>query len=114
MAQRTTITLTDDLDGGDATQTITFGYQGRQFDIDLSDKNAAKLERALEPFIGAARKSALTGGAASGRRLGGRRGVRSDVDPKVVREWARANGVDVPARGRISASVVEQFRAAGN
>lgn len=34
-------------------------------------------------------------------------------DPRVVRAWARSAGLTVPARGRIPASVVDAWRAAG-
>lgn len=114
MAQRTTVTLTNDLDGGDAAQTLTFAYEGKSYEIDLSDRNAAKLERALQPFISAGRKSSSNVTLLAGRRSSRRGSVASNVDPKAVREWAQANGVEVSARGRVSGAVVEQFKAAGN
>ena len=39
MAQQTTVTLTDDLDGGKAAETVTFGLDGRIYEIDLSRKD---------------------------------------------------------------------------
>ena len=56
MAQQTTVTLTDDLDGGKAAETVTFGLDGRVYEIDLSKKNAAALRKALGEFTASARR----------------------------------------------------------
>ena len=106
MASRTLVILEDDLDGGEATQTVQLGYRGAQYEIDLSDKNADKLAKVLEPFLDA------------GRRLGGRkrsttRGTASaDASTADIREWAVANGYEVSTRGRVSAAVREAYSAA--
>jgi len=111
MAQQTTVTLIDDLDGGKAEETITFGLDGTVFEIDLSKKNAASLRKALAPFKDAARKAPSASAAKSAR---GRRpaATRSRQDLTAVREWAVANGFDIAARGRLSAKVVEAYEAA--
>ena len=57
MAQQTTVRFIDDLDGSDASGTFDFAIDGRQYQIDLSDENAAKLRDALAPYVGAARKA---------------------------------------------------------
>ena len=64
MAQQTTVRFIDDLDGSDAVGTFDFSLEGRSYQIDLSDDNAAKLRAALTPFIDAARKA---DGPSSGR-----------------------------------------------
>ena len=64
MAQQTTVRFIDDLDGSDASGTFDFSLEGRQYQIDLSDENAAKLRDALAPYVGAARKA---GGRGRGR-----------------------------------------------
>ncbi len=117
MAQKTIVHLIDDLDGSEATQTVEFGHQGKTYKLDLSDQNAAELEEALAPYIAAAQN--VAGVTGSGRR-GGRRaaapqqrsGDSKNYDPKEVRAWAQSNGLEVPARGRIPGSVLEQFKAA--
>ena len=116
MARHTIEKLIDDLDGSEATRTVEFSYQGKTYALDLNDKNAAELEEALAPYIAAAGKA---GTAQSGRgRGGGRRAAaqspdgKPDYNAKDLRAWAEANGVDVPARGRIPGKVIEQFRAA--
>lgn len=111
MARREMVVVTDDLDGTEGAQTYTFSYQGAQYEVDLGGKNAAKLEKALSPYIEAGRK--LGGGG--GRRQAGRRSSgRSGSDAAAVREWARANNIQVPERGRIPQTVRDQYAAASN
>ncbi len=108
MAQKVHIVLEDDLDGSEATQTVTFALDGTSYEIDLNDKNAGKLRDALAPYLGHARKS-------SGPRRAGRRSsapAESGSSAKEIRDWARSNGHQVPERGRIPASVREAFEAA--
>ena len=100
MAQKVTIALEDDLDGGPADETVRFGLGGAEYEIDLSAKNAAALRKRLAPFIEHARKAGRT--AASRQRSGD------------IRAWAKEHGIAVSERGRIPASVVEQYRAAAN
>lgn len=111
MAQKVQILLTDDIDGSEASRTIEFSYDGTSYEIDLSDKNADALRDALAEYIAAGRK------VASGRRSGG--GTRtktrsSNGGPAAseIREWARANGMEVPERGRVSAEVRKAYEAA--
>src|SRR3982751_4506058 len=61
MAKRQVVTITDDIDGREGAETVTFAYAGRSYEIDLREKNRTKLEKALEPFIGAARRAADSG-----------------------------------------------------
>ncbi|WP_438856320.1 histone-like nucleoid-structuring protein Lsr2 [Agromyces sp. M3QZ16-3] len=105
MAKRVVETLIDDLDGSDADRTLSFAFDGDQYSIDLSSANVDKLEAALAPYIGAARKTAGRGGAA--RRRGG---APAGGDTKDAREWLRANGHQVSDRGRIPAPLMELYR----
>jgi hypothetical protein len=106
MAQKVNIVLVDDLDGSDATQTVTFGLDGATYEIDLNDANAAALREALSGYVGHARK--VTGGSRRGRKAAS----TSSASTKDVREWARAQGMDVSERGRISAEVQQAYDAA--
>lgn len=114
MAQQTTITLTDDIDGGKAVETVSFALDGRSYEIDLNKKNAAALRKALGDFTAAARKvrsgSRPAGGRAGKAAASG--GTASGVDARAVREWAQENGITVSARGRVPAEIVEQYQAA--
>ena len=109
MASRTIVELTDDVDGKPATETLRFGLDGREYEIDLSEKNAKTLRKALEPWTAAARR-------VSGRRTtpGTATRVETGVDNAAVRAWAASNGIELSARGRLSKDVIEQYRAAGN
>lgn len=108
MAQQTTVTLTDDLDGTKAAETVRFGLDGRSYEIDLNKRNAAALRKALGEFTAAARK--VRGGRAASKPAAPAAPVK--VDAKAVREWAAANGITVSARGRIPSDVVEKYEAA--
>ena len=109
MAQKVNIVLVDDLDGSDANETVSFGLDGTNYEIDLNDKNAAALREALAGFVGHARK--VTGGTRARR---GRARAASTTGPSAgeLREWGRANGFEVSDRGRVSAEVREAYEAA--
>jgi hypothetical protein len=106
MAQKVHITLEDDLDGGEASETVSFGLDGKTYEIDLNDKNAAALRNALAKYVGAARRSG------SGRAAATRRRTQLGTSAREIRDWARSQGHKVPERGRIPADVREAFEAA--
>lgn len=111
MATQIQTLLIDDLDGGEAKETITFGIDGSGYEIDLNDKNAKKLRAALTPFAENARKAvAVT--SARGRRSGTTRARTNREQSAEIRAWALAHGITVSARGRIASTVVEQYNAA--
>jgi Lsr2 len=105
MARKITVELQDDLDGGPADETVRFGLDGSEYEIDLSKKNAAAFRRKLAPFIDHARKA----GRGQRRRLGRTAAGRERTGD--IRAWARDQGIAVSERGRIPASVVEQYQA---
>ena len=113
MAKQVITVLTDDLDGTDADRTVEFGLDGVNYTIDLSDKNAGKLRKALEPYLSAGTR--IGRGRVEGR--GGRQtsaaASRSNRDQnQAIREWAGKNGYEVSERGRIPSSIVEAFHQA--
>lgn len=108
MAQKVNIILVDDIDGSDASETVTFGLDGVTYEIDLNDSNAAALREALSSYVGHARK---VSGAGS-RRTGGRRAAGGSSNAKAVREWARAQGHEVSDRGRVPADIQRAYDAA--
>ncbi|ANY09627.1 histone-like nucleoid-structuring protein Lsr2 [Pseudonocardia sp. HH130630-07] len=112
MAQQTTITLIDDLDGSEAEEQVEFGVDGRTYAIDLSSANAERLRDFLAPFVAAARR-ANTGrrsGTGSGAPTGSSAAERAAN--RAVREWAIAQGMQISERGRIPSSVVSAYRNA--
>lgn len=109
MAQKIHILLEDDLDGSEASETVSFGLDGTSYEIDLNDKNAGSLRDALSTYVGHGRKV-----GAAPRRSAKKSGAGSDMgaSAREVRDWARSNGHDVPDRGRVSADVRAAFEAA--
>jgi len=56
MAQKVTVSLVDDLSGAQADETVSFGLDGKSYEIDLSSKNATSCARRLTDYVTAARK----------------------------------------------------------
>lgn len=105
MAKRMHVVLEDDLDGSEATQSLSFTMDGVEYEIDVNDEHAAQLREAFAPWVGAA------------RRVGGRKNTRSATSSTKgelvqIREWARAQGMQVSERGRISTEVRDAYAAA--
>jgi len=114
MAQRVQVVLTDDVDGGVAEETVSFGVDGSSFEIDLSGANAEKLRNAFAPYVGAARCPGRTG-RGRGRSGSGAPPAavrRESGGNAAIREWARANGHAVSERGRVSQQVRDAHVAA--
>jgi hypothetical protein len=112
MAQKVSIVLVDDIDGSEATQTVTFGIDGASYEIDLNDEHAAQLREALAAYIGHARKVARGGGRRSSRSSSASSSSAGGASAKEIREWAKSNGHAVPERGRIPAEVREAYESA--
>jgi hypothetical protein len=108
MSRKQVVELVDDMDGGEAATTVQFGYAGASYEIDLNEKNAAALEKALAPFVAAGRRVGRSSAGSSVRGSSSR-----DYDPSVVRAWAKSQGLDVSTRGRVSRELVDQWRSAG-
>src|SRR5215212_1871405 len=101
MAKATVEVLVDDLDGSPAAETVRLGWNGDWRELDLSKRNLAALSRALERYWAAGRPLRDGGGTGRRRRPAAARSKRQARDPKAIRAWAIANGVEVPTRGRI-------------
>jgi Lsr2 len=111
MAQKIQTLFIDDLDGSDAEGTVRFGLDGSEYEIDLNAKHAQQLRDALARYVSAARR---VGGGARRPARGGRRASASGLNTSEVREWARAQGIEVKDRGRVPAEVVVKFKAASD
>lgn len=108
MAQRVEILLEDDIDGGEAVETISFGLEGVAYEIDLNEANAAKLRESFSGYVEAGRK--VSGRRRAGRPSGTPTSRREELGK--IRAWARENGYEVADRGRISASIREAYAKA--
>ena len=119
MAREVIEKLTDDLDGGDATETVKFGLDRSSYEIDLNRKNAAGLRKVLDRYVKAGRRTAGRRPAVGTRPARRKAAAKSngaaakrDYDLAQLREWAGSNGIAVPSRGRIPQAVVEQYKSA--
>lgn len=109
MAQKHIVQLIDDLDGSQAAETVSFALDGASYEIDLSEKNAARLRDALATYVANARRSSRPGGGRRGARSSGSRADREQT--QAIRTWARNNGYKVGEKGRIPAHVLEAYHA---
>jgi hypothetical protein len=108
VAQKIQVLLIDDLDGSAADGTVRFGLDGTEYEIDLNAEHAQALRDALSRYVQAARRA---GGGARRPARGGHPAARG-VDSTEVREWAKAQGIQVKDRGRVPAELVARFKAA--
>lgn len=108
MAQKVFVEMVDDLDGSPADETIQFGVDGAEYEIDLSNENASELRSFIAQYV------------EHGRRVGGRkraagvapRGGTTSVDREqnqAIRTWARKEGYEVSDRGRIPSEVIDAY-----
>ena len=124
MAQRTIVQLTDDLDGKPIPdgkgETIRFGLDRTEYEIDLTDKNAKALRDTVSKYVAAARRTG-SGARSAGNRRGtggggragrGGNGSSRDYEPKAVRAWAESQGLEVSQRGRVPADLIAKFQEA--
>ena len=108
MAQKIQTLFIDDLDGSTAEGTVRFGLDGTEYEIDLNAGHAKELRDVLARYVDAARRA---GGARKPAR-GSRRAAAGGLNTTEVREWARAQGIEVKDRGRVPAGLMVKFRSA--
>ena len=101
MATKTVVSVVDDIDGSADAETVTFTYDGKTYEIDLSRKNRDALAAALSPFVQAARSTS--------RKSAQRPKSNGDGDAAAIRAWAAGKGIQVSDRGRVPRSVREQY-----
>jgi hypothetical protein len=109
VAQKIQTVFIDDLDGSEAEGTVRFGLDGAEYEIDLSAEHARALREALSRYVQSARRA---GSGARRPARSGRRARADGVDNTEVREWAKAQGIEVKDRGRVPAELVVKFKAA--
>ncbi|WP_375498246.1 Lsr2 family protein [uncultured Jatrophihabitans sp.] len=102
----TTTEFIDDIDGGSAAGTVSFSFEGTNYEIDLSKKNKTALEKALKPYVEHARRARAPRRRASSGAASRRQNLPA------IRAWARDNGFEVSDRGRISQEISDAFAAA--
>lgn len=97
MARRTEVILVDDLDGSDANESLSFAFDGRHYQIDLSKEHAKEFRNLLKPYIRAGEAVAAPA---------------QNNEASKIREWAVANGYSVSRRGRLNRDIEEAYRKA--
>src|ERR1700710_2042954 len=105
MAKTTITSVSDDIDETPDAQTVTFGFQGVAYSIDLSQKNLDKLTKALAPFIERATKQRGRVSATARKTIAK---PERGYEISELREWAAKKKIDLPQRGRIPAAVIQQ------
>lgn len=112
MAQKVQVLLVDDLDGGEAEETVKFGLDGTNYEIDLSGSNAQTLRDALATYVGVARKVGRAASVRGGGRARAASSAASDREQnRAIREWAKRKGLEISDRGRISQEIVDRYHA---
>ena len=107
MAQKVEVKLVDDLDGGNADTVVRFSFDGKNYEIDLSNANAEKFRASLAKYVSAARKTGTIKGAGRSARA---KVIGAGPSTAEVREWAKSQGMQVPERGRLSKELMVQFQ----
>ena len=115
MARETVTKLIDDIDGGEAHETVKFALDGHSYEIDLSTKNATKLRNALAPYLESGKRVSGRGSLIRAVGTRARAGAVGDREQnQAIRAWAQRKGLEVAPRGRIKQEVVEMYhREAG-
>lgn len=108
VAQKVQVLLVDDLEGGEADETVTFALDGKSYEIDLSTSNADKLRTVLEPYVKGGRRTGGRSARGKGRASGG----GSSQDTAKIRAWAKDQGYEVNDRGRVPANIREAYEKA--
>lgn len=112
MATKTITQYFDDLDGTliEDGRTVQFSWDGTAYEIDLTAENLAAFQAALAPYLNAARRDGSYRQPSAPKRRD--RGVPGVRERQAIREWATANGYEVPARGRLTQTIQEAYEAA--
>jgi hypothetical protein len=112
--------LVDDIDGGEAEETVKFGIDGDVYEVDLSSGNAEKLRAVLAPYRKVGRPTRLRSGmpkketpaSSTGRRRPAKRQANGSTPTSAeIRSWAAKKRIKVNATGRIPNAIVEQYAA---
>ncbi|MFI5802986.1 Lsr2 family protein [Streptomyces sp. NPDC051561] len=114
MAQKVEILLIDDIDGGEANETVTFSLDGKAFEIDLTTANAEKLRGLLDPYTKNGRRTGGKQVASRVTRGSSKASTGGGSDTAAIRQWAKKHGHNVNERGRIPAAIQEAYKKANS
>jgi hypothetical protein len=112
VARKVQVMLVDDLDGGEAEETVSFGLDGNSYEIDLSSANASAFREALDRYAQAARKAGRGAGGRAAKPARGATTQRAGREQnQAIREWAKEKQLPVSDRGRIPQEIIDQYNA---
>jgi hypothetical protein len=114
MAQKVEVRLLDDLDGGQADETVKFAIDGTEYEIDLSSQHALALRKVMDQYLEAGRRigrMSSGGGRRGAAHSGGRSLAETRERNQAIRDWAKSKGLEVSDRGRISQDLVNQYES---
>lgn len=115
MARKSITRYFDDLDGqpleDDQVVVVRFGYKGRNYVMDLSADNAAKIDETLRGYV---EKATLDDAApaAAKRRGAARTDNATRTRNRIIRQWAKDNGHEVADRGALPKDIIDAYDAA--
>jgi hypothetical protein len=104
--QRVEVHLEDDITGGPADETVKFGLDGTDYELDLSNRHAGELRRLLAPFVEHARL------VRAGRSRARTRTAASRERSRDIRSWAERQGYSVAEHGRLPGNVIREYELA--
>jgi hypothetical protein len=111
MAKVVSTAYVDDLDGSEASGPVDFSLDGKDYTIDLSDSNAARLRDALASFVASARRASGTGRRRLTSSVPRSASGRSREETQEIRAALRELGYSVKDRGRIPAELLAAYEA---
>lgn len=116
MASRTVVTMICDIPHAEvtkATEALSFGFDGRAYDIDLCTEHGQALRSQIASLAEHARRVASPRPGRGDKRTYTSRSAARQRNA-LIREWARGQGHTISDRGRISVSLVQDYEAAAH
>lgn len=113
MAQRVQTVLISDLSGDEVEagrEAVSFGYQGVNYVIDLTAKEAEGFDKAIAMYVAHARKAGRS--PRRGSSSGGSVSPANKDRISNLKRWASEQGIDYPKRGRLPKSLTDAYDAA--
>mgnify|MGYP005795022511 CR=1 FL=1 len=114
MARKEVIQYIDDLDGtalqAEDVKVVRFGYQGRNYYLDLSSDNAEKFDELIRPYVDKAHTDE-SAPATRTRRGGNPNSTKQGERNRIIRQWAKDRGMDVADRGALPKTIIDEYEA---
>ncbi|MFC4498452.1 MULTISPECIES: histone-like nucleoid-structuring protein Lsr2 [Streptomyces] len=103
MAQTVRVRLVDDLDGSEAQEKVSFTFDGKPREIELSHENAAKFRQLMQPYMEASRPAKADNIATKGAPAPVLTQAQQREEGGAIRAWCEKHHLPVNKLGRIPA-----------